>query len=429
MMILRGKLSDEKAIHKLFSIAPNNLAVSLLQKEIQVYTNVIPEKQHEEFIKKSNVHRERSALLCYKYNQKVHFKINCHNPWHCTICKKQGHSSYRCIHNDRNKKENNYKKQNNTFVNTFIGMLKADFNIYNMKTQENKKSLIIDSGDSYHCCGIRHIQFLKNIVNLETPKLVGAEGGEIYTSTKKGVFEAFLDNDIKIKLYDVYIFEDLQVFLVPMAALMSKGISIMTEKDKVTIIKIQLLFIKQRRRIIICLKSMGITKSNTSKVEFLHNKFGHQGIEAFKLTLNYYGYEVNQEELKNFVCKICEDNNIKNSIIQGKDAVGFKGQDGEFFVLDSVDVLKSSRAGNSGFILATDICSKYRFIFCYKKKSDITTEIIKFFRWFQVATDIKIKRIHSDQGREIYNIEIINYYEEHGIYFSVSTSGYLNTMD
>eukprot|EP00924_Labyrinthula_sp_SR-Ha-C_P006147 maker-scaffold_54-snap-gene-1.24-mRNA-1 protein AED:0.37 eAED:0.41 QI:0/0/0/0.5/1/1/2/0/516 len=437
MMMLGGTFSDEKAIHKLFSIAPNNLAVSLLQKEIQVYANVIPEKQHEEFIKKSNVHRERSALLCYKYNQKVHFKINCHNPWYCTICKKQGHSSYRCIHNDRNKKENDNKKHNNTFVNTFIGMLKADFNIYNMKTQENKKSLIIDSGDSYHCCGIRHIQFLKNIVNLETPKLVGAAGGKIYTSMKKGVFEAILDNDTKIKLYDVYIFEDLQVFLVPMAALMSKGISIMTEKDtkennNLFKIKYKTNENKNNRHLNIYIYTetlVGITKSNTSKVEFLHNKFGHQGIEAFKLTLNYYGYEVNQEELKNFVCKVCEDNNVKKSIIKRKDAVGFKGQDGEFFVLDSVDVLKSSRAGNSGFILATDICSKYRFIFCYKKKSDITTEIIKFFRWFQVATDIEIKRIHSDQGREIYNIEIINYYEEHGIYFSVSTSGYLNTMD
>eukprot|EP00924_Labyrinthula_sp_SR-Ha-C_P014874 snap_masked-scaffold_9-processed-gene-0.34-mRNA-1 protein AED:1.00 eAED:1.00 QI:0/-1/0/0/-1/1/1/0/229 len=229
MMMLGGTLSDEKAIHKLFSIAPNNLAVSLLQKEIQVYTNVMPEKkisygefytkmfeiaekQHEEFIKKSNVHRERSALLCYKCNQKGHFKINCPNPWYCTICKKQGHSSYRCIRNDRNKKENDNKKQTNTFVNAFIGMFKADFNIYNMKSQENEKSLIIDSGANYHCCGIKHKQFLKNIVNLETSKLVGAAGGKIYTSMKKGVFEAILDNDTKIKLYDVYIFEDLQVF-------------------------------------------------------------------------------------------------------------------------------------------------------------------------------------------------------------------------
>eukprot|EP00924_Labyrinthula_sp_SR-Ha-C_P013674 snap_masked-scaffold_5-processed-gene-9.24-mRNA-1 protein AED:1.00 eAED:1.00 QI:0/-1/0/0/-1/1/1/0/61 len=45
MMMLGGKLLDEKAINKLFSIAPNNLAVSLLQKEIQVYTNVMPEKK------------------------------------------------------------------------------------------------------------------------------------------------------------------------------------------------------------------------------------------------------------------------------------------------------------------------------------------------------------------------------------------------
>eukprot|EP00924_Labyrinthula_sp_SR-Ha-C_P013649 snap_masked-scaffold_5-processed-gene-9.23-mRNA-1 protein AED:0.15 eAED:0.20 QI:0/0/0/1/1/1/2/0/257 len=244
-----------------------------------------------------------------------------------------------------------------------------------MKSQENEKSLIIDSGASYHCCGIKHKQFLKNIVNLETPKLVGAAGGKIYTSMKKGVFEAILDNDTKIKLYDVYIFEDLQVFLVSMAVLISKGISIMAEKDTVTIMKNSVTLYKADKDINNLFKIkyktnedkntedlnirtetlVGITKSNTSKVEFLHNKFGHQGLEAFKLTLNYYGYEVNQEELKNFVCKVCEDNNIKKSIIKRKDAVGFKGQDGEFFVLDSVDVLTASHTGNSGFILATDI--------------------------------------------------------------------------
>eukprot|EP00924_Labyrinthula_sp_SR-Ha-C_P000669 snap_masked-scaffold_7-processed-gene-0.2-mRNA-1 protein AED:1.00 eAED:1.00 QI:0/0/0/0/1/1/2/0/624 len=308
--------------------------------------------------------------------------------------------------------------------------------------QENDQTLIIDSGASYHCCGTKHIKRLKNIQRLEKPKLVGAAGGKIYSSMKKGVFEATLDNNVKITLYDVYIFEDLQVFLVSMAVLMTKGLTIMAEKDSIMIRKNKATLYTANKdennlfKIKYCSSKdndeslntktndlMVLTNSTASKIQLLHNKFGHQGKEAFKLTMNYYKYKVNEEELKNFVCKVCENNNIKKGVIKRKDAVGFEGQDGEFFVLDTVDVLTSSRAGNSGFVLATDISSKYRFIFCYKKKSEVTNELIKFFRWFQVATDKKIKRVHSDQGRELYNEQIINYYEENGIHYSVSAPG------
>eukprot|EP00924_Labyrinthula_sp_SR-Ha-C_P000113 snap_masked-scaffold_39-processed-gene-1.32-mRNA-1 protein AED:1.00 eAED:1.00 QI:0/-1/0/0/-1/1/1/0/181 len=181
--MLGGKLSNEKIIHKLFSISPSNLAVTLIQNEIQVYSTILPdkkitynevytklfeiaEKQQEEYIKKSNVYKERSALLCYKCNQKGHFKVNCPNSWYCTICKKEGYSSYRCKYKEHNKQQNENQNRNKTdsFANAFIGMFKADCNSYNATENTiQEENLILDSGASYHCCGLKHSKLLSDV--------------------------------------------------------------------------------------------------------------------------------------------------------------------------------------------------------------------------------------------------------------------------
>eukprot|EP00924_Labyrinthula_sp_SR-Ha-C_P012152 snap_masked-scaffold_26-processed-gene-4.133-mRNA-1 protein AED:1.00 eAED:1.00 QI:0/-1/0/0/-1/1/1/0/556 len=165
------------------------------------------------------------------------------------------------------------------------------------------------------------------------------------------------------------------------------------------------------------------TVTSKDKLTYLHNLFGHQGIENFEITLQYYGYQFTTGELSNFICKTCELNNIKHAIIKLKNAVGFSGNDGEFFVMDSIEVLTTSRAGNVGFVLVTDINSRYRFIYCYRKKSDIVHEVINFYKWFQLKTGIRIKRLHSDQGTELYNQHSINFCNELGIEFTVSAPG------
>eukprot|EP00924_Labyrinthula_sp_SR-Ha-C_P000110 snap_masked-scaffold_39-processed-gene-1.33-mRNA-1 protein AED:1.00 eAED:1.00 QI:0/0/0/0/1/1/2/0/327 len=247
---------------------------------------------------------------------------------------------------------------------------------------------------------------------------------------------------MNIKLSNVFIFDDLTAFLVSMAMLMSKVITLNAKLNTITILKISIvkdknnLFMLKYRSKQDMNKSkedsvqntnfeelLALTKKQVSKVEYLHNLFGHQGKEVFKLTLKYYNYDINEIEINNFNCEVCEINNIKKSIIKKKHPTGFKGKDGEFFVLDSVEVLTTSGAGNSGFVLATDINSKYRFIYCYKRKRDITAELIKFFKWFQLATNIKIKRLYSDQGTGLFNEKTISFCEESGIYYSVSAPG------
>eukprot|EP00924_Labyrinthula_sp_SR-Ha-C_P004838 snap_masked-scaffold_1-processed-gene-13.27-mRNA-1 protein AED:1.00 eAED:1.00 QI:0/-1/0/0/-1/1/1/0/196 len=143
-------------------------------------------------------------------------------------------------------------------------------------------------------------------------------------------------------------------------------------------------------------------------------------MEPFKNTLNYYKLNLDMGKLKEFSCKICELTKMKKASISRKEKMGFISEPGQFFVIDAVEVLTKNRAGNIGFILITDINSKYRFLYCYKKKSEIADQIVRFLRWFQRQTDIKIRRIHSDQGKELYNITTKKYCQNHGIEFTVS---------
>eukprot|EP00924_Labyrinthula_sp_SR-Ha-C_P011904 snap_masked-scaffold_76-processed-gene-0.52-mRNA-1 protein AED:1.00 eAED:1.00 QI:0/0/0/0/1/1/3/0/179 len=108
------------------------------------------------------------------------------------------------------------------------------------------------------------------------------------------------------------------------------------------------------------------------KLSYLHSLFGHQGIENFKITLQYYGYQYASSQLLSFKCKTCELNNIKHAIIKRKNQVAFPGNDGEFSDMDFVEILTTSRAGTDSFTVT-------------------------------MKNGIRIEKTHSDQGTELYN--------------------------
>eukprot|EP00924_Labyrinthula_sp_SR-Ha-C_P001920 snap_masked-scaffold_30-processed-gene-2.40-mRNA-1 protein AED:1.00 eAED:1.00 QI:0/-1/0/0/-1/1/1/0/113 len=113
-------------------------------------------------------------------------------------------------------------------------------------------------------------------------------------------------------------------------------------------------------------------------------------MEPFKNTLNYYKLNLNMDTPKEPSCKICELTKMRKIIISRKEKVGFTSEPGQLFVLESVDLLTTSRARNIGFDLVIDINSKYRFLYFYKRKSEIADQIVRFLRWFKRQTDIKI---------------------------------------
>eukprot|EP00924_Labyrinthula_sp_SR-Ha-C_P012158 snap_masked-scaffold_26-processed-gene-4.134-mRNA-1 protein AED:1.00 eAED:1.00 QI:0/-1/0/0/-1/1/1/0/328 len=195
-IMLGGVNEEAKIIHKLFVLSPRSMAVSLLQQEIlfndrlnpnqktkynEIYGKllIIAENQQDDYIRRSNAHN-RSVLVCFRCNQPGQYKSEFTNPWYCTICKRQGHSAYKCRNN--NKKKNDYKNENernnnnnnNSFANAFMGVLHEDFRILKIEEENLNQVLILDSGASYHVCGSKHAHLLCNIEDLKTPKRVGA---------------------------------------------------------------------------------------------------------------------------------------------------------------------------------------------------------------------------------------------------------------
>eukprot|EP00924_Labyrinthula_sp_SR-Ha-C_P006389 snap_masked-scaffold_57-processed-gene-0.25-mRNA-1 protein AED:1.00 eAED:1.00 QI:0/0/0/0/1/1/2/0/362 len=337
--MLGGVMQEAKIIHKLFLFAPTSMAVSLLQQEIlfndrltpenktgykEIYGKllVIAEKQQEDYVERSNA-QNRSALVCFCCNQPGHFKSECKNPWYCTICQRQGHSAYKCRFN--NKMKNNYKndndKNNNSFANAFIGIFHGDFRILKIEEENSNDVLILDSDASYHVCGSKHAHLLCDFENLNIPKLVEAAGGMIYKSTCNGKFKSQLDNGLPIVLQDVYIFEKLNMFLVSMAYIYIY----ISQKNIANLFLLK--YIKNTDNIEKTVSGPLIanTVAKEHKLSHLHSLFGHQGIENFRITLQYYGYQCTPSQLSNFKCKTCELNNIEHAIIKRKNAVGFPG--------------------------------------------------------------------------------------------------------
>eukprot|EP00924_Labyrinthula_sp_SR-Ha-C_P016105 snap_masked-scaffold_4-processed-gene-19.31-mRNA-1 protein AED:1.00 eAED:1.00 QI:0/-1/0/0/-1/1/1/0/838 len=92
------------------------------------------------------------------------------------------------------------------------------------------------------------------------------------------------------------------------------------------------------------------------------------------------------------------------------------------FVLDTVAVLATSRAGNIGFLLVTDVETKYIYIYCYKNKSEVAEEVINYVKKFQRLSGINLKQLHSDQGTEFVNQRIIEFCTQERIKFTTSAA-------
>eukprot|EP00924_Labyrinthula_sp_SR-Ha-C_P008848 snap_masked-scaffold_2-processed-gene-4.22-mRNA-1 protein AED:1.00 eAED:1.00 QI:0/0/0/0/1/1/2/0/771 len=441
-VMLGGEMANNKVIYKLLNLAPATTSVELLKHDVEVsvsggrsmnYNEVftklqrIAEISQELYLKKM---KSTSAFLCFKCNQPGHKKYECNNEWYCSYCKKSGHSQFSC----RNKiKNENQNENNNSFAGAFIGVLKSvDFTINSVQRgSQSGSSLILDSGASYHVCGENHLGNFTEIQELTVPKYVSTAGGKVYASYRKGRFESVLENGKKIILNDVFIFKELQVFLISIAVLLNKGLTLVAKENEFTILKEKKIIYKAQKSMnnlfLVKCKSFEsdkvmAMKSSKKSLLYYHILFGHQGEKAFLNTMKYFNIECKRKDIENLICDTCNKVNLKKAVIKKKNAVGFKAEPGTMFVLDTVAVLATSRAGNVGFLLVTDVETKYRYIYCYKNKSEVAEEVINYVKKFQRLSGIKLKQMHSDQGTEFVNQRIIEFCAQEGIKFTTSAA-------
>eukprot|EP00924_Labyrinthula_sp_SR-Ha-C_P016116 snap_masked-scaffold_4-processed-gene-19.30-mRNA-1 protein AED:1.00 eAED:1.00 QI:0/0/0/0/1/1/2/0/164 len=163
-------------------------------------------------------------------------------------------------------------------------MLKnADFTINSVQRgSQSSSSLILDSGASYHVCGENHLGNFTEVQELTVPKYVSTTGGKVYASYRKGRFESVLENGKKIILNDV--------FLISIAVLLNKGLTLVAKENEFTILKENNIIYKAQKSMnnlfLVKCKSFESDKAMTMRSSkknllYYHILFGHQGEKAF----------------------------------------------------------------------------------------------------------------------------------------------------
>eukprot|EP00924_Labyrinthula_sp_SR-Ha-C_P014142 snap_masked-scaffold_77-processed-gene-0.16-mRNA-1 protein AED:1.00 eAED:1.00 QI:0/0/0/0/1/1/2/0/149 len=142
---------------------------------------------------------------------------------------------------------------------------------------------VSDSGASYRLCGTHFVNQMKNVVDLENPKFVGADGGKIHLAN--------FDNGNNILLEEAFVLEDLNTFLVSVEVLLATGIQILTKQAYLEISKIKKVLsqaLKNENNLFL-IKDVDLKETNTEKSIYclpekknnelysLHLKYGHQG--------------------------------------------------------------------------------------------------------------------------------------------------------
>ena len=65
---------------------------------------------------------------------------------------------------------------------------------------------------------------------------------------------------------------------------------------------------------------------------------------------------------------------------------------------DSVDAESTSRRGKKGFVLVTDSVSQFRWVHCYRKKSEIPERLVAFLKELAVNSTHNLMTVRSSNG-------------------------------
>ena len=92
--------------------------------------------------------------------------------------------------------------------------------------------------------------------------------------------------------------------------------------------------------------------------------------------------------------------------------------------MDTVTAGNTSKDGKRGFLLITDEYSEYRYVYCYRRKSEVPHRVTAFITRIQRISDKKVIAVRCDNGTEFVNQHVLGYCEEHGITVERSSVGF-----
>ena len=75
-----------------------------------------------------------------------------------------------------------------------------------------------------------------------------------------------------------------------------------------------------------------------------------------------------------------------------------------------------------GTLVITDHATNFRWVFCYKSKTEVPTLLIRLLKQLQRRFGSVVKELQTDQGTEFVNQDLIGYLLDQGIGFRRSTA-------
>ena len=339
---------------------------------------------------------------------------------YCQKCKKKGHTTQACWGQRKNAAKNS--KHVKTPEKNFNVCLNTG------KEVTNKNMWCLDSGCTSHLCGK---SLLFNSMTSASGNLKLASNKYTATIEGKGKVTMFKEKE-KFNLNDTLFIPDLTTNLLSVSKITEKGNKVIFEKEKAFIME------NDGTVILTAKKSNDLyylefdesnetakytrTTGNDSKIMQWHRKLGHINekdlVRMAKEEL-MYGLDVGEGKLDN--CETC---------IKGKlSRLPFPRHE-EIYTTQPLQIIHSdvcgpleyeSIAGSKYYVTFIDDYTRYCCIYFIAQKSEVFEKFKEFKSKVESFTDLKIKNLQSDNGKEYVNKIFDDYLKQHGIQRRLST--------
>ena len=322
----------------------------------------------------------------------------------------------------------------------------------------NNESWIFDTAATCHHTGNRAL--LSNIKKLSIVHKTQTGNGE---SSYDEVGETYVKTgeNQKIKLCNVVYVPNFKVNLISAAKLIDKGCTIISDKTHGFIVKRnnQELFRAEREgnlfivkatnkqeenNIMLSLSTVNQTEANKlekerkenelrkedeikNELKLMHQKYGHvsyaklmnliknKSIEGVKeKIMNEKSLIECVKQLQQTQCDGCMKGKMNRLPMTGVIDHEVRGPM-DMWAVDVMGPMRTETMDGHKFVLViVDVYTRLLFVQLMKTKGEAASRILNKIKQCQTQTSRKLKRLHSDGGREIINNEMINFLNENG---------------
>jgi transposase InsO family protein len=285
---------------------------------------------------------------------------------------------------------------------------------------------IIDTGCTHHMTGYRHV--FSDLKPMERPVVVSLGDKSRLAAVGKGTVRIQTDPHTILVLHDVYLVPNLKFSLISPYMLSAYDLKMTVSlkgaelsKFGQTIVRIpfedDLLIIRN----MISYEKTLIHKANSSaylsNMYNWHQRLGHLGVATLnRIILSGDHKEIGKSPIyqneplpKCSTCMQCKF--VRPKFFRATRSTSRPLE----LVHSDVLYINASENSSSYVVIFLDDFTGYLYLSCINKKSQVFAEFVKFHRWAEQQTGLKLRTLRNDKGGEYVSNEFKDYLTNHGI--------------